>query len=108
VFVSAQVGAGSVVAVLGAILLVVAICLIVGAIKVSNTFTVYQLYDTSPRRKLNGDNIVKSPVPGSNPGTDSLGANVLFKTHIHFYKGLYRQVNVRSAQSANSYLGPSA
>jgi len=31
-----------------------------------------------------------------------------FEFHINFYKGSHRQVNVCSAQSANSRLGPSA
>jgi hypothetical protein len=39
VYVSVFVGVGAVVAVLGAILLLVAICLIIGATKVSDTFT---------------------------------------------------------------------
>ena len=34
----------------------------------------------------------------------SWDVKVLIKTHIIFYKGLHRQVNVRSAHSANYYL----
>ena len=52
VSVSASVGVGAGLVVLGAILLLVAICLIIGADKVSDTSRYYQLYDLSLRNNV--------------------------------------------------------
>jgi hypothetical protein len=59
---------GAVVAVLGAIMLLVAICLIIGAEKVSDVFMVLSTFLPFPRRNEYWDKIVKPPVPGSIPG----------------------------------------
>jgi hypothetical protein len=61
-------------------------------------------WDTKPCRL-----VLKSPVQCSKPRTGFLEMlTVLFKIHINFFYRLRRQVNVCSANSANSGLGLSA
>ena len=78
VSVSASVGVGAGLAVIGVILLLVAICLIIGADKVNDTSLYYQLYELSIRNNVHCDNIVKRPVPGSTPGTGLLEIYVFY------------------------------
>jgi hypothetical protein len=70
VSVSVFVGIGAGLAVLGAILLLVAICLIVGAHKVSDASRYYQFYDHFLRKNVYCDNILNPPGTGSTPGID--------------------------------------
>ena len=67
VSVSEFVGTGAALAVFGAILLLVAICLIIGAQNVTLS-QYYQIYDPSPRKNIYWDNTVKPPRPISTPG----------------------------------------
>ena len=87
-------GVGAGLAVLGVILLLVAICLTIGAEKVSDTSR-YQDYDLSPRNNVYCDNIVKPPVPGSTPRTG------LLEMYVFNLKLIYIFIKVRTGKSTS-------
>ena len=104
VSVSVLIGVGAVSAVLGGILLLVSICLIIGAAKVSDTFTLLSILWSFPKKERKLGQQYETETGHMFPWD----RRFLFKTPIKFYKGSHQQDNVLSAQIVDFCLRPSA